>query len=440
MSSPKQGFYSPLDQSQIEYVHHDLMSVYDSDGEAGPSIRSRGDSSHTEHGAHSGSSRGESNAPTKRSNNPDDLSLGKKVSGQTSENSDAYAPSKIASTTSTATLQHRVRYRIVLKLKPRERALIRDSWAMILNDESASNISSSAKTKQSKLKGTFGMPSHHKSRLEMGHAAQGSAQSNRAENGVRSNAFTSSLFCSQVYWNLLLMAPQVEQMLPSTKHHAVAFGGVLTAAINNLENLDVLDDFFEHLGKRHARILGIEVPHYELMGVAFLKTMQDIFGVHCTVELEKAWSKLYSYLANSILQFGIDPILCIRPEEDILILPVPNLVEATPTTVINLKNSRQADQHSLGVSTLIGDESSRRGQLESARRGQLQSVPNSNPARKSTISTTSMASSTAATAASSKKSRRFDMSKKAQQEKRPEMRRSFAKPSNFDFNKDCVIM
>lgn len=64
-----------------------------------------------------------------------------------------------------------------------------------------------------------------------------------------------------------------------------------------------------NLGKRHARILGIDPPHFELMGIALLKTFKDRFGVNFSLELERCWARLYTYLANSILQFGIDPVI-----------------------------------------------------------------------------------------------------------------------------------
>lgn len=102
-----------------------------------------------------------------------------------------------------------------------------------------------------------------------------------------SNTFASSLFCSQFYADLLTMDSELERMFSSTRHQAVAFAGVLATAIKNLENLQALDNFLEGLGKRHARILNIEPPHFETLGIAFLKTQQDRFRVHCRIELEE---------------------------------------------------------------------------------------------------------------------------------------------------------
>ncbi|CEP25146.1 unnamed protein product [Cyberlindnera jadinii] len=123
------------------------------------------------------------------------------------------------------------------------------------------------------------------------------------------SSFASSLFCIQFYSNLMAMEPELEKMFPSIKHQAMSFSGVLSTAIINLDHLDKLDDYLNNLGKRHARILGIDPPHFELMGAAFLKTVQDRFGHSLTLAMERCWARLYTYLANSILQGGIDPIL-----------------------------------------------------------------------------------------------------------------------------------
>jgi hemoglobin-like flavoprotein len=123
------------------------------------------------------------------------------------------------------------------------------------------------------------------------------------------SSIASSLFCIQFYSNLLSMEPELEKMFPSIKHQAMSFAGVLSTAILNLEELDKLDDYLNNLGKRHARILGIDPPHFELMGGAFLKTFQDRFGQNLTLGMERCWARLYTYLANSILLSGVDPVL-----------------------------------------------------------------------------------------------------------------------------------
>lgn len=163
---------------------------------------------------------------------------------------------------------------LVLNFSSREIKLIRDTWYEMLSDDLHQNLTDKNQT------------------TSINHAS-----------------IASSLFCIQFYANLLGMDPNLERMFPSIKHQAISFAGVLSTAIINLENLKTLDAYLQNLGKRHSRILGIDPPHFELMGTALLKTFHDRFGSNFSLELERCWARLYSYLANSILQFGIDPVL-----------------------------------------------------------------------------------------------------------------------------------
>lgn len=116
-------------------------------------------------------------------------------------------------------------------------------------------------------------------------------------------------FCTQLYLNLLTMDPDLEEAFPSLRHQAVSMAGVMSFAINSLENLASLDDYLIELGKRHLRILGIEPFQFEMMGEALIQTFVERFGTRFTHELEILWIKFYLYLANSLIQFGLDPVL-----------------------------------------------------------------------------------------------------------------------------------
>lgn len=243
-----------------------------------------------------------------------------------------------------------IRYKIVLKLTTREIKLIRDSWNLMLSDEKSNETKSSSffkrvfKTSRSssvsqpESSSVFETGSKMKlKRITTGTSTNSNTTTSKPQTittATISNSMSSSLFCAQFYSNFLSMDPDLEKAFPSLKHQDTAFAGVLTMAINNLEDLTAMEAYLNNLGKRHARVLGINPPQFELMGVALLRTIRDRFGVYCTFELEETWARLYSYLANSILQFGIDPILKVDYVESELHLPVPNLIENTPTTKI----------------------------------------------------------------------------------------------------------
>lgn len=121
-----------------------------------------------------------------------------------------------------------------------------------------------------------------------------------------------SLFCRQLYMNLLARDPELEKMFPSIKHQSISFAGVMTLIVSQLENLSVLQSYFISLAKKHSRVLGIEPPQFELMGEALIQTFKERFGNQFTLELEILWIKVFLFLANSLMQMGIDPVL--KPE------------------------------------------------------------------------------------------------------------------------------
>ncbi|VEU20879.1 DEKNAAC101731 [Brettanomyces naardenensis] len=172
-------------------------------------------------------------------------------------------------------------FKITLKLSPKEIELLRWSWQVVTSTESrAGDDAASIKSVSST---TF----------------------NTAD-------FSSYLFCVQFYNNLISMDGAIEEMIPSIRHQASAFAGVLNYAISTLEDLSKMHDTLINLGKLHARILGIDSPYFQTMGEALMKTFRDWFGKDeesFPLELEEGWIKLYGFLANSIIQGGIDPAI-----------------------------------------------------------------------------------------------------------------------------------
>lgn len=117
----------------------------------------------------------------------------------------------------------------------------------------------------------------------------------------------SAFFCQQFYENMLGEYPQLKVLFPSIKSQASSMAGILSLVISQLDNIPRVTDILISLGKRHSRIIGVEVQHYEIVGNALLKTLQDRAGPDFTIELENAWTKLYSFMANVMLQAGEDP-------------------------------------------------------------------------------------------------------------------------------------
>lgn len=191
------------------------------------------------------------------------------------------------------------RYRIKLQFTNREIEMLRYTWNKMLLEENKSSRN---------MPGGFNGNNDGVKR----ESAKGLTTTPRQ---TTTSLMASSLFCRQLYSNLLTLAPELEILWPSLRHQAVSFAQVMQMTIANLEDLSVLDSFFEKLGKSHARIFGIEPPAYEIMGEALIQTFNERFGSRFTIELEVLWIKLFLYMANSILQFGLDPVLRLQRTE-----------------------------------------------------------------------------------------------------------------------------
>lgn len=213
----------------------------------------------------------------------------------------------------------RSQYLIKLTLTKSEIELLRYTWnVMLLNDDMDQETTSTA----SRIPGTF-------ANSLQANASNGHSHHSNAKYAL--NSMASSLFCRQFYDNLLSMDPKLIKLFPSLHHQAVSFAGVLSFSISQLENLSSLEDFLCVLGKKHSRILGISADSFELMGEALVKTFHERFGVRFTRELETLWIRLYCYLADSILQFGIDPVMRLDYTRD-----EPNYANTPATTATNL--------------------------------------------------------------------------------------------------------
>ncbi|KAG0679924.1 hypothetical protein C6P40_005074 [Pichia californica] len=214
----------------------------------------------------------------------------------------------------------RKKYKISLKLKSTEIDLLRKSWAIVTSNESRANESDGLNILSSRDSSMIDlnlMKTNTNSSAQTGPASSivppvNPANISTKQQSFNSASFASFLFCIQFYNNLIGMDPEIETLIPSIRHQASAFAGVISVAISTLEDLSKMKESLLNLGHLHARILGIDSPYFKIMGEALIKTFQDWFGnspESFPLELEEAWIKLYCFLANSIIQGGIDPII-----------------------------------------------------------------------------------------------------------------------------------
>lgn len=209
-----------------------------------------------------------------------------------SHNEDNYGITRVDTSTSlNSMLSSQSQYRVNLNLSPKEISLLRYTWNKMLVEELL-DAPVQGPVAQFATPGSFWNTVKDKPPVTQ-----------------RQTISASSTFCSQLYSNLLAKAPELEVQFPSLRHQAVSLAGTMSLAINSLDNLSSLDEYLIELGNRHLRVLGTEPAQFELMGEALIQTFQERFGKRFTHELELLWIKFYMYLSNSLLQFGMDPIL-----------------------------------------------------------------------------------------------------------------------------------
>lgn len=126
---------------------------------------------------------------------------------------------------------------------------------------------------------------------------------------INEKKIMDSVFCTQVYENLIALDSQLDISFPTLRHQTVGTSNVINRIIHNLEDTSVLDADLKSLGKRHSRIIGITAEQFSALGIALLKTFKARFGILFSNELSSIWLRLYLYLANSLLLFGEDPQL-----------------------------------------------------------------------------------------------------------------------------------
>ena len=74
---------------------------------------------------------------------------------------------------------------------------------------------------------------------------------------------------------------------------------MIGVAVATLDTPEVLLPALRQLGQRHAGY-GVKEAHYEIVGDALLKTLQQGLGAAWTPEVESAWIDVYGVLASTM--------------------------------------------------------------------------------------------------------------------------------------------
>ena len=103
------------------------------------------------------------------------------------------------------------------------------------------------------------------------------------------------------YTNLFEADPSLKPLFKGNmEEQAAKLTSMITSAVARLDNLDVLVPILTSMGKRHNGY-GVKPEHYETVGAALLKTLEQGLGDSFTKETRHAWTVVYGVMAETMM-------------------------------------------------------------------------------------------------------------------------------------------
>lgn len=100
------------------------------------------------------------------------------------------------------------------------------------------------------------------------------------------------------YKNLFEQDPSLQPMFKGDMQaQAQKLTTMITAAVSKLDDLDTLVPILQDLGKRHGGY-GVLPQHYDTVGAALLKTLEQGLGDDFTPQTKQAWVSVYGVMSN----------------------------------------------------------------------------------------------------------------------------------------------
>lgn len=100
------------------------------------------------------------------------------------------------------------------------------------------------------------------------------------------------------YQNLFEAEPGLKPLFKGDmQEQATKLTTMITTAVARLDNLDVLVPVLKALGKRHEGY-GVKAAHYQVVGAALLKTLEQGLGDAFTDDTRHAWATVYGVMTD----------------------------------------------------------------------------------------------------------------------------------------------
>ena len=101
------------------------------------------------------------------------------------------------------------------------------------------------------------------------------------------------------YGHLFDIAPDLKPLFAHTdmRDQRQKFFSALRVMIGSIQQPHLLDPAMTQLGKRHAKY-GVRPEMFQKVGGALMMTLEEVLGELWTAEVEEAWIRTYTYLAD----------------------------------------------------------------------------------------------------------------------------------------------
>ena len=105
------------------------------------------------------------------------------------------------------------------------------------------------------------------------------------------------------YAHLFETAPQTRPMFAGVDMavQGTMLMNMIAAAVKGLDRLDELKPVLEDLGRRHASY-GVSIEHYAAVEECLIHTISTIMGKDFNLDVRLAWTKIYNFIAETMIQ------------------------------------------------------------------------------------------------------------------------------------------
>ena len=109
------------------------------------------------------------------------------------------------------------------------------------------------------------------------------------------------------YGNLFEADPSLKALFKGNmEQQGAKLMQMIGAAVGKLNDLDTLVPILQGLAKRHVGY-GVEDRHYDVVGGALLKTLEQGLGSAFTPQVKGAWAEVYGVMAGVMIAAAAKP-------------------------------------------------------------------------------------------------------------------------------------